>query len=105
MGHLASSTSSDTPELRDNLRAVSLAQKTELIGQIAGTVAHQFNNIMMAITSYAELELKKASSPQKRSLEQVLENAARATSLIQKLLAFSCKHIPSPHPVTLNGEI
>ena len=85
-----------TTELQENYRAVSLAQKTELVGQIAQAIAHQFNNIMMAVSSYAELELKKASPPQKRSLEQVLANSTKATALIQKLLAFSSKHSPSP---------
>ena len=91
-----------SPELQENQRAVSLAQKTELVGQIAQAIAHQFNNIMMAVSSYAELELKKAAPPQKRSLEQVLANSARATSLIQKLLTFSCKHSPSPQPLALS---
>jgi len=91
-----------TPELQENHRAVSLAQKTELVGQIAQAIAHQFNNIMMAVSSYAELELKKASPPQKRSLEQVLANSTKATALIQKLLAFSSKHSPSPQPLSLS---
>jgi two-component system cell cycle sensor histidine kinase/response regulator CckA len=91
-----------TSELQENHRAVSLAQKTELVGQIAQAIAHQFNNIMMAVSSYAELELKKAAPPQKRSLEQVLANSTRATALIQKLLAFSCKHSPSPQTLSLS---
>lgn len=94
-----------SPELQENQRAVTLAQKTELIGQIAQAIAHQFNNVMMAVTSYAELELKKAAPPQKRSLEQVLANAARATSLIQKLLAFSSKHSPAPQTLALSSAM
>jgi len=82
-----------------------LAQKTELISELAGAMANQFNNIMMAVSSYAELELKKAASPEKRSLEQVLSNVARATSLIQKLLAFSRKQVPSPQPLQLNHVV
>jgi len=82
-----------------------LAQKTELISELAEAMANQFNNIMMAVSSYAELELKKAASPEKRSLEQVLSNVARATSLIQKLLAFSRKQVPSPQPLQLNHVV
>jgi CheY-like chemotaxis protein len=73
-----------------------------VISDLAGAVANQFNNIMMAVSSYAELELKKASSQEKRSLEQVLSNSARATSLIQKLLAFSRRQVPSRQPLQLN---
>ena len=93
------------PEVAENQRAVSLAQKTELVGQIAQAIAHQFNNVMMAVTSYAELELKKAASPQKRSLEQVLANASRATALIQKLLAFSCKRTPAPQALSISNVV
>ena len=96
--------SASRPEASD-LRALLLAQKTELIGELAGAMANQFNNIMMAITSYAELELKKAPSKERRSLEQVLSNAARATFLIQKLLAFSRKQVRSPQALELNSVI
>src|SRR5215813_4027077 len=91
-----------SPELQENQRVISLAQKTELVGQIAQAIAHQFNNMMMAVTSYAELELKKAAPPQKRSLEQVLANSTRATALVQKLLTFSCKHTPAPQTLSLS---
>ncbi len=60
---------------------------------------------MMAITGYVELELKKASPKEKRSLEQVLSNAARATFLVQKLLAFSRKQAPLPQSLELNTVI
>ena len=88
-----------------DLRTALLAQKTELIGELAEATANQFNNIMMAITSYAELELKKAPPKGRRSLEQVLSNAARATFLIQKLLAISRKQVSSPQPLELNGVV
>jgi two-component system cell cycle sensor histidine kinase/response regulator CckA len=88
-----------------DLRTALLAQKTALIGELAEATANQFNNIMMAITSYADLELKKAPPKGRRSLEQVLSNAARATFLIQKLLAFSRKQVPSPQPLDLNNVI
>jgi two-component system, cell cycle sensor histidine kinase and response regulator CckA len=103
---MAKSTDKSTtgrPELTGDARTnLLLAQKTEVISDLAGAMANQFNNIMMAVSSYAELELKKASSQEKRSLEQVLSNAARATSLMQKLLAFSRKQVPSPQPLQLN---
>ncbi len=88
-----------------DLQTLLLAQKTELIGELTRTTANQFNNIMMAITSYAELEMKKASSSQRRSLEQVLSNAGRATALVQKLLAISRRQPPSPQPLDLNNVL
>jgi len=88
-----------------DLRTQLLAQKTHLIGELAGAIDNQFNNIMMAVTSYAELELKKAPPAGRRSLEQVLSNAARATHLIQKLLAFSRGHTSSLQALNLNEVI
>jgi len=88
-----------------HLRTALLAQKTELIGELAEATANEFNNIMMAITSYAELELKKAPAKGRRSLEQVLSNASRATFLTQKLLAFSRKRVSSPQLLEPNGVI
>lgn len=104
MADVLTTKSASSPDSSD-LRTLLLAQKTELIGELAGAMANQFNNIMMAITSYAELELKKAPPKERRSLEQVLNNAARATFLIQKLLAFSRKQVLSPQPLELNTVI
>jgi two-component system, cell cycle sensor histidine kinase and response regulator CckA len=90
------------PELHSDLRTLLLVQKTELISEVTRATANQFNNIMMAITSYAELEMKNASPSQRRSLEQVLSNANRATALVQKLSAISRKQSASHQPLDLN---
>lgn len=93
------------PDFHADLRTLLLAQKTELIAEITRATANQFNNTMMAITSYAELEMRNASASQRRSLEQVLNNVARATGLIQKLLAFSSKQADSPQPINVNQAV
>src|SRR5579864_1430872 len=82
-----------------------LMQKGELIGELAQAMANQFNNIMMAVTSYAELELKKASIKEKKSLERVLTHATQATFLIQKLLDFSRARATSPQPFALDQSL
>ncbi|HTR67989.1 MAG TPA: response regulator [Terriglobales bacterium] len=84
---------------------IPLAYHGHFIGQLASTMANQLNNILMAVTSSAELELRKAQPSEKQTLEQILNNAARATSLIQTLLVFSRKHSPSPQPVRLNALV
>jgi two-component system, cell cycle sensor histidine kinase and response regulator CckA len=89
-------------ESRLDLQTLLVAQKTELISEITRATANQFNNIMMAITSYAELEMKKASSSQRKNLEQMLSNANRATALVQTLLAISRKQTASPRLFDLN---
>lgn len=79
--------------------------KTELIGELAHTMANQLNNLMMAITGYAELELKKASTKERRSLEQVLQQATHATFLIHKLLDLSRARPRSLQHVELDAAI
>lgn len=86
-------------------RVALLLHKTDLIAELASAVANQFNNIMMAVSSYAELEIKKVATPEKRAFEQIANNAERATSLIQKLLAFSRKHVRAPRVLSLNELI
>src|SRR5580704_1146864 len=102
---LGKTTKASDRELQSELRELLLTQKTDLIGELAQAMANQFNNIMMAVTSYAELELKKASQRDRHGLEQILNHATRATSLIQKLLAFSRTHKSSPQPLELDAAI
>jgi two-component system, cell cycle sensor histidine kinase and response regulator CckA len=90
---------------RADIRTLLLAQKTEIIGELTRAIGNQFNNTMMAITSYAELELKKLPATERRSLEQVLSNAARATGLVQKLLRISRNLPASNQPVDLNAVL
>lgn len=70
------------------------AQKMEAIGTLAGGIAHDFNNILAVILGYAEMA-KSSCSPDSRvskDLDQVLEGANRAKSLVQQILAFSRQH-------------
>jgi CheY-like chemotaxis protein len=90
---------------KEDPSSLLLAQKTELIGELAQAMANHFNNIMMSVTGYAELELKRASATDRRALEQVLANATRATLLIQALLEFSRKHTSSQQSIELNAVI
>jgi two-component system, cell cycle sensor histidine kinase and response regulator CckA len=93
------------PTSQDELRGLIVAQKTELIGELAQATSNQFNNIMMAVTSYIELELKKAGGKDRSGLKQVLSQATRATSLIQKLLAFSRTHTPELQKLDFDAVI
>lgn len=66
------------------------AQKMEAIGQLTGSVAHDFNNMLMAASSGLEL-LEKSADPQrterlKRGIREALDRGARLT---QQLLTFA----------------
>jgi PAS domain S-box-containing protein len=83
------------------------SQKMEAIGQLAGGVAHDFNNILTAIIGFANLvEMRMdGHDPSMPYLEQILAAADRATHLTQGLLAFSRTQVINTQPVDLNSIV
>jgi len=75
----------DRKKLEHQLRQ---AQKMEAVGQLAGGVAHDFNNILSAIIGYAHLALMRMheDDPLRHSQEQILASAERASHLTQNFL-------------------
>jgi len=82
-------------------------QKIEAVGRLAGGVAHDFNNILMAISSYAELLCGKIpeEDASRRYVDEISRATDRAASLTQGLLAFSRKQVISPKVLDLNSLI
>lgn len=80
------------------------SQKMEAIGQLAGGVAHDFNNIMTVILGYGSLlkEQIPEDSPATASLKAIQDAAERATSLTRQLLAFGRRQVLEPGEFDLN---
>ncbi|MDD2856904.1 MAG: histidine kinase dimerization/phospho-acceptor domain-containing protein, partial [Desulfuromonadaceae bacterium] len=67
------------------------AQKLDSIGQLAGGIAHEFNNILAAILGYAgilEMRLGK-DSPSLRAVHHIISASEKAASLTRGMLTFS----------------
>jgi len=80
------------------------AQKMEAIGQLAGGVAHDFNNILTVVMGFGQL-LQYAiqpDDPKRPHIDQILDAADRATHLTKSLLAFSRKQVMLLQQVELN---
>ena len=69
------------------------SQKMEAVGQLAGGVAHDFNNILSAIFGYSQLSLRKlqGNDQVREYIEEIMKASERAAVLTQSLLAFSRK--------------
>lgn len=97
----------DVTKLKRLEKQLLQAQKMEAIGQLAGGVAHDFNNILQAINGYTELAqyALDTAHPAMSSLEEISKAAGRATKLVSQLLAFSRRQIIEPTHLDLNEVI
>src|SRR5258708_23724671 len=83
------------------------AQKMETSGQLAGGVAHEFNNLLMAVMGNLDLLRKRVPDDPRlhRLIDGALQGAERGASLTQRLLAFARQQDLKAVPVDLGALI
>ena len=79
----------------------------QAIGQLAGGVAHDFNNVLTAIIGYSDLLLAnhRPTDPSFQDIMQIKQNANRAAGLVRQLLAFSRRQTLRPQTLQLNDVL
>jgi two-component system, cell cycle sensor histidine kinase and response regulator CckA len=84
-------------------RQVAQATKMESVGQLAGGVAHDFNNILTAIIGYCDLMMLRhqPGDSDYDDIQQIKNNSNRAASLTRQLLAFSRQQTLRPQILQL----
>jgi len=83
------------------------AEKMELIGTMAGGVAHDLNNILSGLVSYPELLLMQipSDSPLKEPISFMHDAGLRAADIVQDLLTLTRRGIPIETIINLNNVI
>lgn len=83
------------------------AQKLEAVGQLAGGVAHDFNNIIAAMMMQLSLlrDLPSIDKETRELLDELIREARRGANVTRQLLMFSRRSVLEIHPVDLNDVI
>jgi two-component system, cell cycle sensor histidine kinase and response regulator CckA len=86
---------------------VRQAQKMEVLGRLAGGVAHDFNNMLMVLGGCTELLDRSlpGESPARIYLDQIQRTTEKATAITKQLLAFSRKQVMESRPMDLNEAL
>jgi PAS domain S-box-containing protein len=95
-------------EEREALQAqLFQAQKMEVLGRLAGGVAHDFNNMLLAILGHTELAMRRCSpeDPIHDYLQVIEESSYRSADLVRQLLAFARKQTVVPKVLDLNDTV
>jgi two-component system cell cycle sensor histidine kinase/response regulator CckA len=95
---------SDRKRLEERLRQ---SQKMDAIGQLAGGVAHDFNNVLSVILTYGELLIRqlREGDPIRADVEEIVAAGERAKALTRQLLAFSRRQVLQPRVIDLGDVV
>ncbi|MGA2964836.1 MAG: PAS domain S-box protein [Terriglobales bacterium] len=90
--------------LEDQLRQ---ALKLEAVGQLAGGMAHEFNNYLGIVLGYSELLLEEAGATEglRRNVAEIKAATQRAASLTHQLLALSRRQVLEPRVLDINAVV
>ncbi len=97
----------DVTEARAEAARRAQTDRMETIGQLAGGVAHDFNNILVAISGYAAfvLDHQVPGTADHDDLLQVLGATDRAAALTKRLLAFSRRQVIEPRAIDVVATV
>jgi two-component system cell cycle sensor histidine kinase/response regulator CckA len=83
------------------------AQRMESVGQLAGGIAHEANNMMSVVLGCADYVLQRSDLPDqvRQDVDQIWRAAQRTAGITQQLLAFSRRQVLQPQLLDLNTTI
>lgn len=82
-------------------------QKMELVGQLAGGIAHEFNNLLEVMLGHAEIALSSdlVDTSVRNSLEEIRTAAERSAELTDQMMAFARRQLALPRELDLNRAV
>jgi PAS domain S-box-containing protein len=91
-------------QLEERLRR---SEKMEALGQLAGGVAHDMNNVLGVLVGYAELLQEKipAADPRRRYAETIFQSGLKGAAIIQDLLTLARRGVAITAIVNLNQVV
>src|SRR5512142_802403 len=93
----------DVSELKRLEQRLRESEKMEALGRLVGGVAHDFNNVLTAITLYSDLLLERTH--RRREAEEIHLAAQRGTALVRQLLAFARQQPLAPRLTSLRSIV
>ena len=93
----------DMSELKRLEQRLRESEKMEALGRLVGGVAHDFNNVLTAITLYSDLLLERTH--RRREAEEIHLAAQRGTAIVRQLLAFARQQPLAPRLISLRNVI
>ena len=81
--------------------------RLEAIGRLAGGIAHDLNNMLVAILGFSDLLAGsfQPEDPRREDVEQITLAASRSATLTRQLLAFARREIIQPRRIDINGVV
>ena len=97
----------DVTERRVLEEQLRQAQKIEAVGQLAGGMAHEFNNYLGIVLGYSDLLLEEAGTTEglRRNVAEIKAATQRAASVTRQLLALSRRQVLEPKVLDVNAVV
>jgi len=97
----------DTTERKLLEERLRQAQRMDSVGQLAGGIAHEANNMMSVVLGCADYVLQRTDlpGPVREDVDQIWKAAKRTAGITQQLLAFSRRQVLQPQVLDLNATV
>ena len=97
----------DTTERKQIEERLRQAQRMDSVGQLAGGIAHEANNMMSVVLGCADYVLQRTDlpGPVREDVDQIWKAAKRTAGITQQLLAFSRRQVLQPQVLDLNATV